>query len=98
MSWHTICLSIVKISEINLGPKIRCLLILDDRDGTYVLIAGESSYQWFFVLPGLLQKIEMGLCDVRGKSVSNNSAFIGELSKVIRVPTASMQNEILMSC
>jgi hypothetical protein len=99
MSWKPICLSIITISQINFKTKnVKCLLILDDSDATYVLMAGEDAHQWFLVKPGTLKPFEADMCNVYSKKVSLNTAFIGELSKLIHVPTEVTQNEYLASC
>jgi len=99
MSWKPICESIISISKINLRTEdLRCLFIVDDSDGTYVLIGGNQKYQWFLVKPGTLKLLDLQLCEMKDKMISRNTSFIGELSKLIAVPTDSTQREIMAAC
>ena len=93
MSWKPICESIFTISKINFQTEnVACLLILDDFESTYVLIGGNNKSQWFFVQPGTLKLLDS--CDVSTKRISENISFIGELSKLIPVPTVKMMEAL----
>lgn len=90
MSWEPICESIYTISKNKFQTEnFACLLILDDYESTYVLTAGNDRSQWFFVQPGTLKLLDS--CDVSRKKISNNISFIGQLSKLIPVPTVKTQ-------
>jgi len=77
---------------------VRCLFILDDHEATYVLFGSNQKYQWFLVKPGTLKLLDLQLCDHQNKTISRNMAFIGELSKLVKVPTDATQREMMASC